>query len=78
MDEFTEQEWVNFLTKNYCIPPAFERDNVCNDITTPICVKFKSIIGIANPVCIRRVVANINNITMVTCHNLFLPLTRLY
>ncbi|XP_076451476.1 nephrocystin-4-like [Babylonia areolata] len=45
----TGKSWIDFWTKNYHLPPAFDREHAAHDVSTPVCINLKSVVGLVNP-----------------------------
>ncbi|KAL8622715.1 hypothetical protein ACOMHN_009349 [Nucella lapillus] len=45
----TGKSWINFWTQNYHLPAAFDREHAAHDVSTPICLNLKSVVGLVNP-----------------------------
>ncbi|KAK7093408.1 nephrocystin-4-like isoform X2 [Littorina saxatilis] len=45
----TGRSWIDFYSKNYHLPAAFDREHAAHDISTPICINLKSVVGLMNP-----------------------------
>lgn len=46
----TGKSWREFLAKNYHLPAAFDRQHAAHEISTPMCISLKSVVGLLNPV----------------------------
>ena len=66
----TGKSWIDFWTKNYHLPAAFDREHASHDISTPICINLKSVVGLMNPVS-GAVSLLSTTTTSLSCHNLF-------